>query len=601
MNPRHVIVREEGDLFADFDLFTVDSAPPRYALKRSPWLPLAFLGVFALVSAGMLASLPWTEAFYRTLLGRLTSAQPLPEAAFSFRLRPFFLSFFVAFSLFSAGTPLRRAKLLLTLVLLFGAVAILLDVALVNLAPFLPSALVAVTANIAVGFGALVIFVGALLTQGVLPEDERVRALHRRPRRYLFRFLGVVLLGAFVAALASGYLEGVLEALRTFGLLGGLGPGIVLFFPLVISLLAVIGMLSLRDKPGDIRYSVAFLVPALNEADNVVACIRSLDRAAERYERLCKLYLVDNGSSDATRALAQEALSRCKALTGVVLSCPEAGKSKALNLGLRDIREDIVVRIDADTQVSPDLLQAAIPHFAEPTVGGVSGLPLPLGTRPLLAKLRAVEVYMNQGFVRLGMSAVDGLLSMTGVFSAYRRSCLEALGGFAEGINGEDTDIALRIGRLGYRLVNDPRLVVYSEVPGSFAELREQRLRWFRSTFHVAARNRSAMRWGEGVRGWFSLPWALVQATRRSVMIPILVYTAVVVLLAPGALYLRAGAAALAVVVGVPFLLNVGVVLAYRRFGLLPYLPLYLGFRLLRSYLGLEMLFTLPLKEGRPR
>ena len=277
-----------------------------------------------------------------------------------------------------------------------------------------------------------------------------------------------------------------------------------------------------------------------------------------------------------------------------MLTCSEPGKSKALNMGLSYIKEDIVVRVDADTQVSPNLLARAIPHFADDGVGAVSGLPLPLGSRPLLAKMRATEVYLNQGFVRLGMSAIDGVLSLSGVFSAYRRSCLDTLGGFAEEINGEDTDIVLRIGRLGYRLINDPGLHVYSEVPRTLPNLREQRLRWFRSTFHVAARNRSAMRTRQGVRGIFSLPWALLQVARRSVTVPLLLFGGLTLLLTPDALFLRHGAALVAVVVGLPFLVSVVVVTAYRQFGLLPYLPFYVLFRLLRSYYSLEMLFTLP-------
>jgi cellulose synthase/poly-beta-1,6-N-acetylglucosamine synthase-like glycosyltransferase len=201
--------------------------------------------------------------------------------------------------------------------------------------------------------------------------------------------------------------------------------------------------------------------------------------------------------------------------------------------------------------------------------------------------------------VRLGFSAVDGVLSLSGVFSAYRRSCLDTLGGFAEEINGEDTDIVLRIGRLGYRLINDPGIHVYSEVPRTLGRLREQRLRWFRSTFHVASRNRSAMAARQGVRGTFSLPWALLQTVRRSVMLPILLFGGVVALLEPSALYVRGGASLAAVVVGLPFLVSALVLSAYRRFDLLAYLPVYVLFRLLRSYYSLEMLFTLPL--GTPR
>ena len=581
--------------FGDFELPTVDSAPPRFSVPRSPWLTPAFLAVLAVVFVAFAEVSPLIAPHYQALLGRLSVAETLPEAAFSLRLRPFFLAFFVTFSLFAAGAWWRRLRLLLTLSLFFVLLTFTIDVAFANLGAVLAPAFSSALANIVLGFAALGAFAFVLLRQATLPEDEHVTSERRRSRRYPVRFAFAGVFSAALAVLANSYLGSGLEVLRSAGLLGGLGPGIVLFFPVFIAFLAVIELLSLRAKTGDIRFSVAFLVPALNEAENITDCIRSLDVAAQRYGRVCRLYLVDNGSQDLTRALAEVELKRCQALEGTVLECLQPGKSKALNAGLAHIREDIVVRVDADTQVSPNLLTKAISHFADPGVGAVSGLPLPVETRPLLSKLRAAEVYLNQGFVRLGMSAVDGVLSLSGVFSAYRRSCLDTLGGFAEEINGEDTDIVLRIGRLGYRLINDPRLHVYSEVPRTLPLLREQRLRWFRSTFHVASRNRSAMRERQGVRGTFSLPWALLQTVRRSVMVPVLLFAGVTAVLEPSALYLRGGAALAAVLVGLPFLVSVLVIAAYRQFGLLLYLPVYVLFRLLRSYYSLEMLFTLPL------
>lgn len=53
---------------------------------------------------------------------------------------------------------------------------------------------------------------------------------------------------------------------------------------------------------------------------------------------------------------------------------------------------------------------------------------------------------------------------MPGVLASYRRELLVALGGFGEGFNGEDADITVRIGRLGYRIVNDPRIRVQTEM-----------------------------------------------------------------------------------------------------------------------------------------
>lgn len=603
MTPQQVMERARGRGRLDaFSHVSIDSIPPGFAVFRSPWLMGLFLVAFTLISIAILSSLPTLAPLYASLLGWLTPGPPLPSDTYTFslRLRPFFLAFFLTFSVFIPGPVGQRLKLMLTLVSSYVIAVAMLDVVLIILSPLMTPALTIVVANVTIGFVALFILAATLLLKVSLPDDDKVLTRLYRPRKYILMLLGVGVLAAVASILTSRYAGEALDDLRAIGLLGGLGPGIVLFFPLCISLLAIVETLSLRTKPGDIRGSIAFLVPAFNEADGITACIHSLDQAAQHYGRGCHLYLVDNNSWDATKVLAAAELARCKALKGKILSCLEPGKSKALNTGLRHIQEDIVIRVDADTLVDPSVLSTAMSHFADPTVGAVSGLPLPREPRHLLARMRAIEVYMNQGFGRLGLSAVDGLLSMPGVFSAYRRSCLDELGGFAEGMNGEDTDIVTRIGRLGYRLVNDPRLRVYSDVPRTLAQLREQRLRWFRSTFHVAGRNRSAIWLHQGLRGSFTLPWSLVQTVRRSMLVPVLIYAGIAAVLEPSGLFLRAGAAIVATVVGVSFLLTLAVLLIYRRFDLLPYLPAYFGFRLLRSYLCLDMLFTLPLKIPTP-
>ncbi len=577
------------------DYVSIDSAPPEFSVPRPPWYVALFLLTFALLSALSLTVLPAVEPFYSELLRRVTGGLRFPEPTYALRLRPFFFVFFLSFGLFASGSLWQRLKLVTTLLLSYLLATLLLDTLLLSATPFVSPRFIAVVANVAIGFAALMILAATLLWQGHLPTDERVETRLARPRRYLLLLALAGASSALITTLVSRFMGGVLEGLRSVGLLGGLGPGIVLFFPLCFAFLAVYEIVSLRRSTGDIRYSIAFLVPAFNEAEDIAACIQSLDRAAQHYGRLCQLYVVDNGSRDETERIAQAALNDCKALKGQVLSCLEPGKSKALNAGLRHIKEDIVVRVDADTLVSPSILSWAIPHFAKPVVGAVSGLPLPRESASLLSKMRAVEVYLNQGFGRLGLCAVDGLLSMPGIFSAYRRSCLIELGGFAEGINGEDTDIVLRTGRLGYTLVNDPRLQVYSEVPATLGHLREQRMRWFRSIYHVASRNRSAIMMRQGVRGSFTLPWALVQSARRSMMVPILLYAVVVAALEPSALYLRSGATVVAILAGSSLLISLGVLVVYRRWQLLPYIPAYLGFRLLRAYLSLDSLFTLPL------
>ncbi len=248
--------------FEDFELYTVDSAPPRFSVPRPQWLVPAFLAVLAAVFVGFAELSPLLGPRYQALLNRLSVADTLPDAAFSLRLRPFFLAFFLTFSLFAAGVWWRRLRLLLTLTLLFVLMMMLLDVVFASLSAVLKSPFIYALANVVLGFAALTAFAFVLLRQATLPEDEQVRGERRRSRRYPVRFAFAAVLAGLFSVLANSYLSATLEVLRNFGLLGGLGPGIVLFFPLFIAILVVIELFSLRAKTGDIRFSVAFLVPA---------------------------------------------------------------------------------------------------------------------------------------------------------------------------------------------------------------------------------------------------------------------------------------------------------------------------------------------------
>ena len=87
--------------------------------------------------------------------------------------------------------------------------------------------------------------------------------------------------------------------------------------------------------------------------------------------------------------------------------------------------------------------------------------------------------------IRVAYGAFEGIVAVPGMFAAYRTRLVREVGGFATGMNGEDADVSLRIGELGPRIVVDPGVFYTSEVPRTYRHLREQRMRWFRSVYHV--------------------------------------------------------------------------------------------------------------------
>jgi hypothetical protein len=81
-------------------------------------------------------------------------------------------------------------------------------------------------------------------------------------------------------------------------------------------------------------------------------------------------------------------------------------------------------------------------------------------------------------------------------------------------------------------------------------------------------------------------------------LLPLLVFAALVAVVDPELLPLHGGAAIVAIVLGLQLVVTVVILAMNRRLDLAQYLPDYIGFRILRSYFALESLFTLPLEAA---
>ncbi|MDZ4235333.1 MAG: glycosyltransferase family 2 protein, partial [Dietzia sp.] len=338
---------------------------------------------------------------------------------------------------------------------------------------------------------------------------------------------------------------------------------------------------------------LAVLIPAHNEAHGIAKTIMAVDEAARTYPGQIHAYIVDNASIDGTYQAARGALAACTRISGSVIQCHQPGKAVALNYGLARIEEDFVVRIDADTVIGDRCLATAMRHFANANVGSVGGMPRPAHERTLIDTVRLVEVLMRHGFYQVALFSFDGVLGVPGMFSVYRRRVLMEVGGIAEGMNGEDVDICLRMSQAGYHVVHDPAAQYYSETPDSYSHLREQRVRWFRSLYHIVANNRQVVLDHRSITGTIVLPFMLANSARRAMLAPILVFAMFIAVIFRYNFVDLRWQPLLATVVGIPALMSVLICLLWRRPRALLYLPAYLGFRVLRSYLTLAAILTL--------
>jgi len=210
---------------------------------------------------------------------------------------------------------------------------------------------------------------------------------------------------------------------------------------------------------------------------------------------------------------------------------------------------------------------------------------------------------MRHGFYSVAMGAIEGVVSVPGMFAAYRTEHLRRVGGFVGGMNGEDTDASLRIGEMGFYALIDPRIRFISEVPRSYEHLREQRMRWFRSVFHVACRSRDvplAARFT--MRGKIIMPYMLLNTARRAMMVPLILFGTLdyVTRFNPDSLLIWQGI--LALTLGAPSIMAVLAAAINKRPDAILAIPEYLVFRVIRSYLTLESMLSISLtRQGGSR
>jgi cellulose synthase/poly-beta-1,6-N-acetylglucosamine synthase-like glycosyltransferase len=168
-----------------------------------------------------------------------------------------------------------------------------------------------------------------------------------------------------------------------------------------------------------------------------------------------------------------------------VLRLPRGGKAAALNHGLGRCSGDIVLTIDADTRLDAQAVAAvrsAFAHDSELACG--CGIITPTCRGGLSARLWALfqrREYARAFVWRAGWAADGMLLLVSGAFAAYRRSALQAIGGFAADSLVEDYEVMFRLHRWrpGLRAAVIAGARAATDAPAGFAAFLRQRRRWF--------------------------------------------------------------------------------------------------------------------------
>ncbi len=171
--------------------------------------------------------------------------------------------------------------------------------------------------------------------------------------------------------------------------------------------------------------TLSVIVPALNEAAQIGACLEALQplRGAGH-----ELIVVDGGSDDATAALARSAAD-------LVLSAPR-GRAAQMNAGARRARGEVLLFLHVDTHLPPKADALLLAALAERSWGRFD-----------------VEIASHRSLLRLVAAMMNLRSRLTGIATGdqaifVRRALFEKLGGYATIPLMEDVELSRRLRRV---------------------------------------------------------------------------------------------------------------------------------------------------------
>jgi cellulose synthase/poly-beta-1,6-N-acetylglucosamine synthase-like glycosyltransferase len=219
--------------------------------------------------------------------------------------------------------------------------------------------------------------------------------------------------------------------------------------------------------------TVSIIVPCFNEEQTVQATVESL-RALDYPQDKLSIILVNDGSTDGTLA----ALKAYEGTLGItVIDKLNGGKHTAVNLALEHVKTDLVGCLDADSFVNPDALRKIVPYFDDTSVMAVTPSIKVHEPKNVLQYIQKTE-YSWSIFLRRMLSALGALYVTPGPFSIFRTRVFAELGPYRHAHMTEDMEMAMRMQKNRYKIVNSHGAHVYTVTPATLKGLVKQRSRW---------------------------------------------------------------------------------------------------------------------------
>ncbi len=206
-------------------------------------------------------------------------------------------------------------------------------------------------------------------------------------------------------------------------------------------------------------------IMAYNEEGNIANAIKAVLGQQLISGEIAEVIVVASGCTDQTTdvvaSLAQE-----EPRVRLIVQEQRAGKASAINLFIGAARSPVLLMVNADTLVRPGTIDALVQHFHDPAVGMVGGHPIPVNDDDTFLGYAVHLLWRLHDQIARESPKLGEIVAFRNVLPCIPTDTAV-----------DELSMQALLTQLGYRLVYEPRAVVYNRGPTTVGDFLRQRRR----------------------------------------------------------------------------------------------------------------------------
>jgi cellulose synthase/poly-beta-1,6-N-acetylglucosamine synthase-like glycosyltransferase len=233
------------------------------------------------------------------------------------------------------------------------------------------------------------------------------------------------------------------------------------------------------------------LIPAHNEEVVIGQTIEAMLNLHYPKDKL-KIMVINDGSKDRTKDIIESYAANDSRV--VLYDVPKGqggkGKSRALNLGVKQVQSEVIAIYDADNTPDPMALHYLVASLvSNKELGAVIGKFRTVNkNRNLLTRFINIETLSFQSMLQAGRWQLHNIATLPGTNFVMWKWLIDELEGWDEEALTEDSELSIRIYELGYKIRFLPYAITYEQEPETWKVWIKQRVRWVRGNNYVLAK-----------------------------------------------------------------------------------------------------------------